>query len=189
MYKLLIVMTLSFFVAAPVFAGGTTGCRNGHFLGSYISSPNPPTDLFGDGSVIHTFVYELTLNSDGTATQYWTGLPDYISTLGTASPWIGSWKCRSDGKLVVSMLLAGFVPVGPGVNNPTNDISLAYHSRWTYLFSVDDDETLTRTQLRTRTYGPADDPAVLTGGTLSGLNTSTAQYKRIVASDADLMAP
>jgi len=189
MYKLLIVMTLSFFVAAPVFAGGTTGCRNGHFLGSYISSPNPPTDLFGDGSVIHTFVYELTLNSDGTATQYWTGLPDYISTLGTASPWIGSWKCRSDGKLVVSMLLAGFVPVGPGVNNPTNDISLAYHSRWTYLFSVDDDETLTRTQLRTRTYGPADDPAVLTGGTLSGLNTSTAQYKRIVASDADLIAP
>ena len=186
MYKLLIVMTLSFFVAAPAMAGGTTGCRNGHFLGSYISSPNPPTDLFGDGSVIHTFVYELTLNSDGTATQYWTGLPDYISTLGTASPWIGSWKCRSDGKLVVSMLLAGFVPVGPGVNNPTNDISLAYHSRWTYLFSVDDDETLTRTQLRTRTYGPADDPSVLTGGVLSGLNTSTAQYKRVVASDADL---
>ena len=94
MYKLLILMTLSIFLAAPSFAGGTAGCRSGHFVGSYITSPNSPTDLFGNGTVIHTYAYQLTLTSDGSATQYWTGLPDYILTLGTASPWIGSWKCR-----------------------------------------------------------------------------------------------
>ena len=186
MYKLLMLITLSIFLAAPALA---SGCRNGHFVGSYTSSPNAPNDLFGDGTVIHTFVYQLTLNSDGTANQYWTGLPDYFITLGTGSPWIGSWKCRNDGKLVVTLLTAGYVPVEPSANNPTNDVELNFHARTTYLFTVDDDNTVTRIQSRSRVYAPDQDPSIETGGTLNPISNATVQFKRLVASDADLTAP
>ena len=187
MYKLLMLITLSIFLAAPAFA---SGCRTSKVVGAFVSSPNTPTDVFGDGSVIHTFVFQLNLDSDGSATQYWTGLPDYIMTLGTGSPQIGSWKCRNDGKLIITLLSAGYIPVDPNPpNNPTNDVSLAFHTRTTYLFTVDDDNTLTRIQSRSRRYAPADDASIATGGTLLTINNTTTQYKRLSASDADLLAP
>lgn len=183
---LLIVITVAVLMVAPAFASG--GCRNGHFVGAYVSSPNAPTDVFPD--VHHTFVFQLNLHSDGTADQYWTGLPDYVMTLGTGSPWIGSWTCRNDGKLVVTMLFAGYVPVeSDPVDNPTNDISLSFHSRSTYLFTVDDDNTITRIQSRSRTYHIDEDPSIATGGTLGMISNATVPYKRLSASDADLLAP
>jgi hypothetical protein len=183
---LLIVITVAVLMVGPVYA---SGCRGGHFIGAYVSSPNTPTDLFGDGTVIHNFVFQLNLGSDGSATQYWTGLPDYFLTLGTGSPQIGSWSCRNDGKLIVTLLAGGYAPIAPGPNNPTNDVSLLRHLRTTYLFTVDDDNTLTRIQSRSRVYAPADDASIATGGTLATLHTDTVQYKRLVASDADLLAP
>jgi hypothetical protein len=183
---LLIVITAAVLMIAPAFA--SSGCRNGHFVGAYVSSPNAPTQVFHD--VAHTFVYQLNLDSDGSATQYWTGLPDYILTLGTGSPQIGSWKCRNDGKLIIMLLSAGYAAVPPNPpDNPTNDVSLAFHTRTTYLFTVDDDNTLTRIQSRSRTYDVDEDPSNPTGGSLSAINSDTRQYKRFAASDADLLAP
>ena len=184
---LLMVITVAVLMVGPVFA--SSGCRNGHFVGAYLSSPNAPSDLFGNGDVVHTFVFQLNLHSDGTADQYWTGLPDYILTLGTGSPWIGSWTCRNDGKLIVTMLFAGYLPVDPGPNNTTRDVSLVFHSRSTYLFTVDDDNTITRIQSRSRTYDVNEDPSIASGGTLGMINNATVQYKRLSASDADLLAP
>jgi len=175
-------------MVGPAFA--TSGCRNGHFVGSYTTSPNVPTDVFGDGSVFNTYIFQLHLNGDGTATQYWTGFPDYLLSLGTGSQWMGSWKCRNDGKLVIVLLRATYLPVGPNPPNvPTRDVALAFHTRTTYLFSVDDDNTVTRIQARSRFYTPDEDPSNATGGTLGTISNATVQYTRFVASDADLTAP
>jgi hypothetical protein len=184
--KMFVLAAMVVFTVGSAYAAN---CRNGKFAGSYVSSPNAPTDLFGDATVVHTFVFQLTLHSDGTASQYWTGLPDYELTLGTGSPWIGSWTCRNDGKLVVSLLRASYLPVAPGVNNPTNDIELLGHFRSTYLFTIDDDNTVTRIQARSRTYGPDEDPSIATGGTLGAISNAAVPYKRLVASDSDLTAP
>ncbi len=184
---MVVIAAFAIFMTGSSYAAA--GCRNGKFVGAYVSSPNAATDVFGDGSVIHTFVFQLNLQSDGTATQYWTGLPDYLLTLGSGSPWIGSWACRNDGKLIVTLLRASYAPVSPGVNNPTNDIELVSHVRSTYLFTVDDDNSLTRIQGRSRVYAPADDPSIVTGGTLGTISNLAVPYKRLIASDSDLTAP
>src|SRR5258706_787223 len=95
---ILTIAAITIFTAVPSLAA--TGCNKIKFFGSY-TSPQLNDDVFGDGSAIHSFAFQLTLQSDGTANQYWTGLPDYIMNLGTGSAQIGSWTCRSDGKLVV----------------------------------------------------------------------------------------
>jgi len=166
------------------------GCKKFSFAGSY-TRPQLNFDVFGDGSVTHSFVFQLNLHSDGTATQYWTGADDYIINAGTGSPWIGSWKCRDDGKLVVTLITANYTPVAPGSNPNVGaaDIRLIHHFRTTYLFSVDSENTLTRVQVRSRTYGPNDDPTDPAGGTLGTLSTTTETYTRLGASDADLLAP
>ncbi len=177
---------LFMFMVMPAFAD--PGCRNGKFVGSYTLG-NPSVDLFGDGTVIHSFVYQLNLRSDGTVDQYWTGFPDYFINLGTGSPWIGSWTCRQDGKLVVNVIRATYLPTTPSANAPNPDVQLVNHVRSTYLFSVIDDNTIRRIQARARVYTPAQDPTDATGGTLGTLNMSLVEYKRLVATDADLLAP
>jgi hypothetical protein len=189
--RFLLVATASLvFLAIPALATPKTGCRKFNFTGSFLA-PDLNRDVFGDGSTIHSFAFQLTLNSDGTATQYWTGLPDYALNLGTGSPQIGSWTCRDDGKLIISLIQASYAPVGPGPNpNVVNaDVELFSHSRTTYLFSVDNDNTLTRLQSRTRTYDPSEDPTNASAGTLGTLSTLTRTYTRQSATDADLLAP
>ena len=73
-------------------------------------------------------------------------------------------------------------------NVPT-DLILLFNVRTTRLFSVTDDNTLTRTQSRSRRYTPTQDPTDPTAGTLRPLNTTAVSYKRLLASDADLLAP
>ena len=164
------------------------GCKTYKLVGSYLRV-DAPSDVFGDGAVVHQYMFSLVLNTDGSAVQNWTGSLDFPINTGTVSASFGSWMCRSDGKLLVTFLLASYNPTAPGPNHPLPDVSLIFNQRLTYLFTVDDDNTLTRIQARARTYGPADDPRNLTGGTLGPLSTRTFTYKRIVASDADLLAP
>ena len=172
--------------AIPAFAG--SGCKNGKFVGSYtLTTPN--VDVFGDGSVVHTYVFQLTLNDDGNANLYWTGYNDYFTNQGTGSPAIGNWTCRNDGKLVVNLISATYFPSFPTGNAPSPDVTLALHFRTTYLFSVEDENTLKRVQSRTRRYTPAQDPSDPNGGTLGAINNNATTYKRVVASDADLLAP
>ena len=81
-------------------------------------------------------------------------------------------------------LATATVPAPPPV-----DLFLFEHVRSTSLFSVMDANTLTRTQFRRRVYDPTEDPTDPTGGVLGHLNTNVVVYKRLVASDADLLAP
>jgi hypothetical protein len=172
------------------------GCKNGKFVGSYTHA-DLFTDIWGDGSgVDHEYLFQLSLSSDGTAYQNWTGLTDLMLSSGSASPWFGSWSCRGDGKLVVTLISATYVPTTDASNHPATvpdpppvDLFLFGHTRVTYLFEVTDANTLTRLLSRSRTYGPAEDPSDPNGGTLRALRTTSVPYKRLAATDADLLAP
>ncbi len=51
------------------------------------------------------------------------------------------------------------------------------------------DNTLTRVRARNRGYPPNQDPTDPAGGTLGPINSTTLVYKRLAASDADLLLP
>src|SRR5262249_23157827 len=115
---------------------------------------------------------------------------------GSGTLFVGGWACRADGKLVVTLLSSTYLPTTDAINHPLTvpdpppvDLFLAYTSRVTYLFTVTDANTLTRTQARARRYAADQDPSDPAGGTLRPLNTNEVVYKRLVASDADLLAP
>jgi hypothetical protein len=177
-------------VAMPAVAdNGNAGCKDGKFVGSYTTAQTNQ-DVFGDGHFIHTWILQLTLHSDGTADQNYTAGPEFPINTGSQGPWIGSWTCRQDGKLVVTLLRAFYNPIGPTPPDTTYaDIELGGYNRFTFLFSVTDINTLTRINRRIRTYGANDDPTDPGGGTLGPLQTNQVIYNRVVASDDDLLAP
>lgn len=185
------LVTLLMFMVMPAFA--ETGCKNGTFVGSYVSTFRTP-DVWGDGSnVSHTYLLQLTFTSDGNVTEEFSGAPDIMLTSGTSTTGVGTWQCRQDGQLVVTVLSSAYVPTHDaplhGVLNVPTDLLLFWNSRNTYLFSATDENTLTRIQARSRVYAPSEDPTNLQGGTLRPLSTTSVVYKRLKASDADLLAP
>jgi len=189
-----VVLSLLTIITAP--ANADAGCKNGKFVGSYTTPASFP-DIWGDGTnVAHAFVSQLNLHSDGTATQDFSGFPDVMLSFGTGTQFVGSWTCRKDGKLVVTLITTVYGPTTDAINHPSTvlapppvDLFLLASARVTWLFTVTDDNTLTRIQARRRNYLPADDPSDPTGGTLGPLNTTQIVYNRLVASDADLLAP
>jgi hypothetical protein len=189
-------LALSVFMVLPAFPQGNVlaGCRTGMFIGSYTHLDTFP-DIWGDGSnVVNQTIRQLTLHSDGTATEQSTGALDIMLSGGTISLRVGSWTCRSDGQLVVTLIWAVYMPTADAASHsvvptPPVDILLAQHTRATYLFSATDANTLTRTLARNRRYDATQDPTDPTGGVLQPLNTNVVVYKRLVASDADLLAP
>ena len=188
-------LALSVLMLTPAFPQGNAGCKTGTFIGSYTHLDTFP-DLWGDGSlVLHQTIRQLALHSDGTAVEETTGAPDIMLSGGTTSSRVGGWTCRNDGQLVVTLMFAVYLPTADALNHPSIvptppvDLLLVQHSRATYLFSVTDANTLTRTQARTRRYNATEDPTDPTGGVLQPLSTSVVVYKRLVASDADLLAP
>ena len=176
------------FMVIPAFADA--GCRNGRFVGSY-TRPQTLNDIWADSTgVNHTVLFQLNLQSDGTAFQYWTGLPDLMLNGGTGSPFVGSWKCRDDGKLVVTLISAGYTPTTDTHGNASPvDLILFQHTKSTFLFTVTDDDTLTRTQARSRRYSVTENPSDPAAGALRPLDSTVVVYKRLVASDSDLLAP
>jgi hypothetical protein len=190
------LVALSAFIVLPAFPQGNAGCKNGMFIGSYTHLDTFP-DIWGDGSnVLNQTIRQLTLHSDGTAIEESTAAPDIMLSAGMTSSRLGSWTCRRDGQLVVTLIFAVYLPTTDAVNHPSSvpnpppvDILLLQHSRITYLLSVTDVNTLTRTQARTRRYTATEDPTDPTGGVLLPLNTTKIVFKRLVASDADLLAP
>ena len=184
--SVLLVVIITVFTSTALYA--QVGCKTWKFVGSYVRV-DPPADIFGDGSVMHQFIFNMTLNNDGTAYQFWTGSLDYPLNSGTVSPNIGSWTCRSDGKLVVTFLSSAYLPTPAGGGLSTPDVKLDRSLRTTYLFAVTNDNTLTRIMARVRTYAAADDPTNPNGGTVGPLNTLVVTYKRFSAGDADLLLP
>lgn len=182
---------ISLTMAASALANTSTGCLAKTFFGTYTSVEQyENVDVRGDGAVFEdrTFIYQLTFYRDGIVEQNWTGSPDYILSLGTNTPWIGSWTCRSDGKLLVTTLRGIYAPA-PGVQGVPADLAIVGHRRNTILFSVIDRNTLDRIQYRTRDYNNSENPTDPTAGTLFALDTSVVEYKRLKASIADLQAP
>lgn len=188
MFKRIALLVATMIMLTSVTTFADTGCKPSKVAGTY-TRVDPLGDVFGDGSVSHQYIYQLVLSSDGTASQLWTGGTDYAINTGITGPFIGSWACRADDKLVVTLLAASYNPAPPGTSHPVPDVSLALYQRLTYLFTVTDDNTLTRIQARGRNYGPADDPTNASGGSLSAVNNRVIAYKRLVASDADLLLP
>jgi hypothetical protein len=194
----LLVLLLMMFIAAPMNAQEGSGCKSLKFVGSYTNSV-VSNDIWGDGSSsdAHTALRQLTLHIDGTATQEWSGGPDTMLSFGLTTTAVGSWKCRHDGSLVVTLIHAAYLPTTDAINHPTTvpdppppvDLFLFANTRTTSLFTVTDDNILTRTQMRARNYDPAEDPSDPDAGRLGRLNTAVLIYKRVVASDADLVAP
>ena len=191
---LVAVVLLSTFMVTPAFPQGLAGCKSGLFIGSY-THLDTFSDIWGDGTgVINQTIRQLTLHSDGTATEDSTGALDIMLSGGTISSRIGSWTCRNDGRLVVTLIWAVYLPTADAASHgvvptPPVDILLAQHTRATYLFSVTDANQLTLIQARRRVYSATEDPTDPTGGVLRPLNTGSDVYKRLVASDADLLAP
>jgi hypothetical protein len=183
--KGILVLTLVLGIAISAFAGD---CNNENFYGTYTYVP-APTDVMGDGTVIHQYVYTLILAPGGTVYQHWSGLPDYQINAGTGTPSIGSWKCRADGKLVVTYLLSSYAPVNPDAYIAYPDVALATNYRTTLLFNINGRNKITRIQARSRAYGASDDPTNPNGGTLGALSTTHVVYNRLIANDSDLTAP
>jgi hypothetical protein len=189
-------LAFSVFMVIPAFPQGKAGCKTGKFIGSY-TQLNTLTDLWGDGSnVEHQIIQQLNLHSDGTATQENAGGPDIMLSAGLSTTLVGSWTCRGDGMLVVTVIFAVYAPTTDAINHPSTvpspppvDLFLLQHTRATYLFSVTGANTLTRIRARNRVYAAALDPTDPTGGVLRPLNTNVVVYRRLVASDADLLAP
>jgi hypothetical protein len=193
-------LALSLFSVLPAFAQGDAqgdpGCKTGMFIGSY-THLDTFLDVWGDGSnVENQTIRQLTLHSDGTAIEEATGIPDLMLSTGTISSSIGSWTCRDDGKLVVTLIFAVYAPTTDAVNHPSSvpnpppvDLLLGGHRRRTSLFSVTGANSLTRIQSRIRRYSETQDPTDPTGGVLGPLLTNTVVYTRLVASDVDLLAP
>ena len=186
----LVVLALVVLSLAGSARANFTGCRIHHFFGTF-NRVLPNVDVFGDGSAVHTYVYQLQIHFDGSVTQQITSAPDFMINAGYENEFKGTWSCRADGKLVITAIAGGYNPVN-SAENPNAvvpDIQLNGYTRATYLFSVDTDNTLTRIQVRARSYGPNDDPTDPNGGHLGPLVTRTAVYNRLVASDADLLLP
>ena len=184
MFAVVAIFTVATASAAP------TGCNKIKFQGTYTRAA-VNQDVLGDGSVFHSWVFQLEIRADGTASMHSSVYYDFMVNTGTNSPGIGTWTCRADGKLVVTTLAGLLFPIGPNTNPqlPGPDISLEQHVRATYLFSVDDANTLTQIQSRSRIYNATEDPTNPTGGGLGTLNTTTRVYTRFTASDADLLLP
>lgn len=183
-------------MVTPAFPQGSAGCKTGKFVGSYIHADAVP-DVWGDGTnVAHQIVTQLNLHSDGTVTYDFAGAPDVMLSFGYATSLVGSWTCRNDGMLVVTVIFDNYFPTTDAINHPLTvpapppvDLLLGAHVRRTDLFSVTDANTLTSIMRRSRVYDPAQDPTDPTGGVLLRLSTAVRVYKRVVASDADLLAP
>jgi hypothetical protein len=190
-HAMVALVVLTVFTVRLAFADSS--CKNSNFVGSYTHA-TLFTDIWGDGTgVDHYLVSQLNLHSDGTVYEEFSGSPDLMLSFGAGTPPVGSWQCRQDGKLVVTTITANYAPTNDaslhGIPNVPVDLFLLFNLRTTRLFSVTDQNTLTRIQARTRLYDPAQDPTDPFGGTLRPLNTTVVQYKRLVASDADLLAP
>jgi hypothetical protein len=188
----LLAAALFIFTSVPVLAAPKTGCNLYKFTGSF-TRPRLNEDVLGDGN-LHSYVNQLNINADGSLIVVWTAAPDYMINAGTGTPFVGSWTCRPDGKLLVNFIYATFVPFLPAQDPSgqitSQDISLANHFRVSQLWTVDSDNQMTVVQSRTRKYARDEDPTNPTGGVLVGsTSTTTATYTRLIPTDADLLAP
>jgi len=189
--RVITLIALSLFLVAPAFAGnkGNGGdCKDQKVTGSY----NRVIDgTFSDGYGVvipRTYLRQLNLNAGGTVNQQQSTPLDGAINVGAHSSWLGSWECRKDGKLLVNVLHANYEPIPAGAIFPGSheDLYLLEHLRTTYLFTVEDNDTLKLIQAVARFYDMTEDPTDPNAGTLGTEDFDEYLYKRLKPSDADL---
>lgn len=180
--------TVAIFTVASSAYAAPTGCNKIKFQGTYTRA-SVNQDVFGDGEFVHSYVFQLEIRADGTASLHSSAYYDFMVNTGSNSPGIGNWVCRPDGKLVVTVLAGLLFPTPPSTNvdHPSADISLEQHLKTTYLFTVDDVNTITQIQSRGRFYSSNEDPTDPAGGVLRPASNTPRVYTRFTASDADLL--
>jgi len=175
---LAVLVTLLMFMGSTGFAGGGGKkgggkCDPEKVPGSYVrlnTTGNPP------------FMDQLKLGSDGTA--YWNNSAalQTLITTGTFIPYIGSWKCLSDGNLLVTTIGTNALPSG-------GDLVLDSTARFTEKLSVLDSNTLQPTHRIFTSILLSDDPlgsGVASGCTPTGTPCSPVAYKRVKPNASDI---
>jgi len=188
--KLFLLFAVVAIFAVVQAVAGPVGCNKIKFQGTYTRAA-VNQDVLGDQTVYHSYLFQLEIRADGTAAMHSSAYYDFMINTGSNSPGIGTWTCRADGRLVVTTLAGLLYPIGPNTNVqlPSADISLEQHLKTTYLFSVDDVNTITQIQSRNRAYGATEDPTDPAAGSLRPVSTAARVYTRFTASDADLLLP
>ena len=190
------IIALSAFIALPAFA---SNCKSEKFVGTFIRVDTTSTDSIGENQP-QTSIWQLNLHDDGTADERDAVWLDFPLNTGTDAQYIGNWKCRSDGYLVVTLITAIYNPISAAfivtnqvplgsIPTPAPDITLGGYYKTTYLFSVQNADTLNAVKRRTKFYSSNQDPSNPALGVLGSLITTVVVYKRFEASDADLVAP
>jgi hypothetical protein len=166
----LAICVLMILAVVPAFAAAGDGCKKGNWTGSYTSL----------AEVGNKYAIQLNFGADGAVSLYQTVYPERMIYTGTGTTGYGVWKCRADGKIVMTALYANFRPDG------FDDLTLAGHQRVTLLLEVVDGNTLKRTAFVYRNYEPFEDPTDPAGGTLGTPGVGERIYTRVTVSEGDL---
>lgn len=160
-------------------------CSKNKVAGSYTRT------LFVDGGASpKTYLDQINLGREGTVYWFSVSGTDRIINLGGITPFVGSWKCRRDGTVLMNIItatLAPFVDPGSGIN----DIDVRDYLRFTIVFSIEDKDTLKRVQSVGRFMPASNDenPADPDVGTIFGVGTSPYFLKRFKPLESDLNIP
>ena len=105
----LMAVAIAIFAVVPAVAA-PTGCNRIKFQGTYTRA-SVNQDILGDETVFNSYVFQLEIRGDGTASLHSSAYYDFMVNTGSNSPGIGTWTCRADGKLVVSVLAGLLYPM------------------------------------------------------------------------------
>jgi len=164
-------------VALPAFAANgapPSACGKLKWTGAYTRLQNI------DVGTVNSYADQLNFSKDGIVTLNYTYYPELMLSEGTGTTGYGEWKCRADGNVVMSVLLAQYVSNGSG------DLTLSGHLRYTFLFEIVDDNTLKRIAFARRVYLPSEDPTDPGSGTVTLSGTDDRIYSRFTISEGDL---
>ena len=130
------LIALSLLIAGSAFAGKKDNpgeCKDQKVVGSYTRVTDGTfTDSYGN-VIDRTYLRQLNLNAGGTALQQQSTPLDGLINIGAHSPWMGSWACRKDGKLLVNVQNALYQPIPADTIYPGSheDLYLVNHTRVT----------------------------------------------------------
>lgn len=180
------VIVLSFFLASPAYSAktpGVTACKIDAVAGSYVRVSQSQSVGF-DGTIIdRTYLFQLKLSSDGIAVQNFTGADDMFDIYGGESDGVGSWECRKDGKLLVTMFSGSYRPVVDGLDPFTGESvqasELRFHYLVSYLLSVTSADTLKTVETGVKEFNMSEVPTDPNAGSLVTLHTLEREYNRV----------
>ncbi len=170
------VSMLIFAVSTTAFASAPDGddgnvCQSKTWLGSYVVQ----VPINGK-----QFLEYFQFGESGTVRHSATFYPEQMISSGTSTPSVGTWKCRTDGTIALTLIFASFPPDGAG------DLTLGYHVRASLILQITGKKVLTRTKLVARVYPDSFDPTNPNIGFIAFVTDDPEDYTKLEVSDADL---